>query len=964
MRGYKQVFSAVTALFVTVSGFSVVAADQTLAEQLQAKAGKSNAIEYNESLDYAEVLREYEEKGYRPAATNDVTCFAAASFVTSDHTPETGAFEGKEHTVKWTKDTMYLEWNVNIPADGLYALRLTYRAVDEGISNIVRSMTIDGVTPFDEAEVLTFCRLFRDSGKPIVNSVGDEVAPDVIQSFEWQTQNARDDSAAYGDALKFYFTAGQHTVRLNYISGDMLLAALEFYPPKEYPTYEQLKKTYKERGYTAGEGVIHFEAEGDAIESKNSSTLRGMASGDPGSTPFTYGKSRINTVNWQGANTAITYRFTVEKDGLYVMALRLLMNFRDGIPSYRSIAIDGEIPFQEWESYCFAYDKNWRTEVLSDRDGEPYWIYLNGGEHTVTFTVTQGELSAITEVLQKNSDMMSQMLLKIKMIIGQNPDVNYDYELEKQIPDLIPTMETIIEDMASCMREFERVSGRKQSKYYQLKSFMTQLEDMKNDPFTIPSKINSIETIITSYGSWLGEIEAHPLTLDFVEFVADPQLKTVHNSTFFERLYGSFINFVISFQKDYNNVSVETTGNIKIHDTISVWVSRGTKWCQIMKQMIDSQFTPATGIAINLNILPSGQLNTGGANALLLSITSGRAPDVATGVSAASIGEFAMRNALVDLSAETEFETVKQRFKEEHFVQLTYQNKVFALPETQNFMCMIYRKDIFGRLGLSVPDTWDQLYDRVIPILNQNNMQFYVPLTAAGYDMFLYQLGGELYHGDLKTTALDSDKAYMALVEYSNLYALYGVPKTASFYNRFRSGEMPVGIVDYNLLMTVKAAAGDLRGKWSLALIPGHEQGDGTINRAHSSLLAECCMITAQSKKQESAWQFLKWWTDDGVQLEYANRVESMIGQSARWISANWSAFTSLAWEREEINIITQSFTYVKQAPVVLGGYYVSRHITNALNRVVVSGINPRDSIETSVEDINRELIRRRESVS
>ena len=48
--------------------------------------------------------------------------------------------------------------------------------------------------------------------------------------------------------------------------------------------------------------------------------------------------------------------------------------------------------------------------------------------------------------------------------------------------------------------------------------------------------------------------------------------------------------------------------------------------------------------------------------------------------------------------------------------------------------------------------------------------------------------------------------------------------------------------------------------------------------------------------------------------------------------------------------------------PVVLGGYYTSRHILNAYNRILMSNENVRTSMETAVEDINRELKRRRES--
>lgn len=942
------------------------AAGQTLSEQLNSNAEYGDSFQYTETEDYSAILEEYTENGYAAAAISEPVRISASDYSASEIGLEISEQQGKSG-VKWTDDNEFTEWKFSVPESGLYSVRVEYLAADNGISAITRSIMIDGEYPFSESQNVSFYRLFKDEGGPIVNSIGDEVASDVVQCFEWQRQEIMDSDAAYDGAFRFYLNAGEHTLRMEYISGDMYISTIELFAPTELPTYAETEEIYRQKGYKAGSGKVYFEAESDAIVYKNSSTLRAITSGDPGCTPYAYGKAKVNAIGdtlWQGANSAITYKFSVDSDGLYAISMRLLMNFRDGIPSYRSIAIDGEIPFREFSAYKFSYDRSWRTEVIGDGNGEPYYVYLTAGEHTLTISVTQGEISPVTALMQDDSDLMSQMLLKIKMIIGQNPDTNYDYELDSQIPDLIPTIDTVISDMEKCMEELERISGRKQSKYYQLKSFVTQLEAMKEDPFSIPGKIDSIEEIITTYGSWLSEMQAHPLTLDFIEILSDPSQKTVSSSNVFERLYASAVNFILSFSKDYNNVSVTTVSDVEITDTISVWVSRGSDWCQIMKQMIDTGFTPETGIAVNLNVLPAGQLNSGGANALLLSITSGRAPDVATGVSSTSIGEFAMRNALVDLSCEPEFEEVKTRFKEEHFVPLTYQGGVYALPETQNFMCMIYRKDIFSRLGLYIPNTWQELYDRVIPVLNQNNMQFYVPLTNASYDMFLYQLGGEYYHDDHKTTALDSSAAYQAMLEFTNLFTVYGVPQTASFYNRFRSGEMPLGIVDYNTYMTVKSAAGDISGKWGLALIPGHTEEDGSINRSHSSLSAECCMIISQTKKKDEAWQFLNWWMSDETQLEYANRVESTLGESARWVSADWYAFTSVAWEADELEVIEQSFEYAKQAPVVLGGYYISRHITNALNRIVVSGINVRDSVETAVEDINRELQRRRETVS
>ncbi len=57
-----------------------------------------------------------------------------------------------------------------------------------------------------------------------------------------------------------------------------------------------------------------------------------------------------------------------------------------------------------------------------------------------------------------------------------------------------------------------------------------------------------------------------------------------------------------------------------------MWVSRGRDWAQIIKQMIDEDFTPETGIKVNVNVIPAGEMQV-----LLLANTSGLAPDVALG---------------------------------------------------------------------------------------------------------------------------------------------------------------------------------------------------------------------------------------------------------------------------------------------------------------------------------------------
>ena len=70
-----------------------------------------------------------------------------------------------------------------------------------------------------------------------------------------------------------------------------------------------------------------------------------------------------------------------------------------------------------------------------------------------------------------------------------------------------------------------------------------------------------------------------------------------------------------------------------------------------------------------------------------------------------------------------------------------------------------------------------------------------------------------------------------------------------------------------------------------------------------------------------------------------------------------------MAWPSEDFKVIEEALENVDHTEVVLGGYFSGRHVINAFNRTCVSGtMNVRDSLEQAVKDINKELLRRRES--
>jgi ABC-type glycerol-3-phosphate transport system substrate-binding protein len=931
---------------------------ETLAEKQRPNGEYGVSFVYESRDGYGAKLLEYTQNGYPDAPQDAFVTVEGGSYTEADNGIEPRTDGGFPNAIYWPADAGHAQWEFSVPADGLYMMTLSFCAADDKVPDLVRSLTLDGEIPFSECSNLRFHRVWRDDAPKTANL---SVRPEVTQERVWRIQALYDADRRYDAPFLFYLTAGNHVLEMDAVYGSMLLGNMTFSryaPPK---SYAEIQGTYDRERVTAGQGGLLLEAEGNGMVSKNSNYLRSDASDAPEVRPYKAGDSLINVIGgtqWQDGGSSITWKISVEKPGLYQIAFHLRQNYREGLPSYRAVEIDGEIPFSELREYPFAYQKGWRTETLSGADGQPYLFYLTG-EHTLTLRTVQGPLREVLGIVEEDSLRLSETVQQIRMITGQNPDVNYDYGLARAVPGLLDGFGELKERMRTLMALLLKISGGKVAMYYQLDSMVKRLDALTADPFRIPRRMGDLDEMMTTYGEWQNVFRKHPLLLDSLEISAQGTAPEIRKSGFLPKLWAFTVNFGLSFVKDYGAVSGYARDEGIAARNLSVWVGRGVDWAQLIKTMADEEFTPQSKIGVSVNILPGGQLSSGGVNALLLAVASGKAPDVCVGAPSASVGEFALRNALKDLTDFEDFNEIKEWVLPELIVPAAYRGGVYGLPETMNFTVMAYRKDILSRLGLSLPNTWEELYTKVIPILNQSHMQVYVPNSL---EPFLYQLGGQYYAAGMESSGLGSPEAYLAFKELCELYTIYGVPVSASFYNRFRTGEMPLGIIDYSLYMTIRGAAPELDGRWGIAPIPGHLGADGSLNQANAGAAAECVMIFSDCGDLGGAWAFLKWWLSAKTQSQYGYEIESLRGATARWNSANLEAFSEMAWAKDDLSVILESLSEYRGMPVVLGGYFTARHVGNAFNRTVISGMNPRDSLEQALKDIDRELRRRRES--
>jgi ABC-type glycerol-3-phosphate transport system substrate-binding protein len=448
----------------------------------------------------------------------------------------------------------------------------------------------------------------------------------------------------------------------------------------------------------------------------------------------------------------------------------------------------------------------------------------------------------------------------------------------------------------------------------------------------IQEKIGMLRESLVKSGLQLDEIHIAPIEAKLPRMEAGLT----------KRLWGSTVRFFDSFFESNELSDLE-------ENAINVWVSRGRDYVNLLQELSDEMFTPATGIKVKVSLLPDENL-------LIYSNAAGIAPDIALGQSQDKSIDFAMRNALEDLSRFPDFAETAAQFAPGALLPFYYNKGYYALPETQSFKVLFYRKDIMQELGLRIPDTWQDVYD-MLPTLQQNGYNFYAPNND--YITFLYQNGAEFFTGDGMQSALSTPEAFRGFKQFTDLFHLYDIEKSVpSFYQHFRKGTMPIGIADYNTYVTLSVAAPELTGWWGIAPLPGIAGPDGSVARWSSGGQTSAFMYTS-SKKKEEAWTFLKWLVSADVQERYGMDLESFYGVGFRWNTANVEAFSRLPWPKEDRNVILEQWRWYKEMPNLPGSYFVPRELSNAWNRTVIDGINYRESLEEAVVNIDREMARK-----
>ena len=863
-------------------------------------------------------------------------------------------FQGESRVLR-TEENSNTEFTFNLDRAGLYNIAIEYYPVNARGIDISRELRINGELPFTGADLINLNRVWGSSDAGIrVDNRGNMVRPPQVERPRWERAYLSDRLGFNTEPYRFYFEAGENTLSLIGINEPLVIRRLTITPIVTPPAFSAFM-TRNSLPVRQDDFMLRVQGEHSTVRSSPSLfPLFDSSSGitDPPSASIVT-LNMIGGQPWRIPGQWIEWEFDVPSAGLYRISVSARQNYSRGFVSSRQLMLNGEVPFSEVSAVPFRFNNNWELITFQDDSGDDLLFPMRAGRNSLRMYVTLGELGGIVESLLASVNRLNEIYREILVLTGPSPDPLRDYRVHHYLPHVMDMIYSETAILHGLLNELESYAGERNEHTAIISTIVRQLDTFYYRPYRIPLQLGSFQRNVSALGDSVRVITEGQLDIDFILISGTgAELPRIRES-FFTRASHEIRAFGASFIMDFDSLGDVHQGS----SVIDVWITTGRDQATILKSMIDDTFVSTYGIGVNLRLVA--------ASAVLPALVAGIGPDAVLSLPVSDPANFAFRNAVMDLTRFPDFRNVTTRFHQSAIVPFEYLGGYYALPETQNFSLMFYRQDILENLGLEVPRTWDDVI-AIMPILQRNNMTVGIPPAGdpmapdlSGFLTQLYQRGGFLYNDDHSRTILDNEQAVAAFEAYTRFFTHFGSPMAYSFVNRFRSGEMPVAFADYTMFNTFSVFAPEIAGLWNFAVMPGFTEPDGRINHTVPAWGTAAIMSRATTMPEET-WQFLTWWTSTETQLRFGRELESVMGAAARFPTANLAAFQSLPWSSAQLEILNEQRNWAMGTPEVPGGYYVTRHLINAIRRVINENVDTRETLLDFAIVINRELINKR----
>ncbi|MFC4783369.1 ABC transporter substrate-binding protein [Nocardioides sp. MAHUQ-72] len=317
--------------------------------------------------------------------------------------------------------------------------------------------------------------------------------------------------------------------------------------------------------------------------------------------------------------------------------------------------------------------------------------------------------------------------------------------------------------------------------------------------------------------------------------------------------------------------SCEPSGG-KVNLTFSTWVPG-------MDKVVDVWNKQNPDIQVKVNTVAAG--NSGTYQNFTNGLKAGTAPDLGQ-IEYDTLPNFRLQDGLANIASCPGVSDAESKFVPWTWSQVDFNSSdgVFAIPQDSGPMALFYRKDIFDKLGLKAPTTWDE-YAQAAAKIHADDPKRYITFFSQSdpnwYTGLFWQAGAQLFDtsGDSVSVTIspnsqvDQVNSYWQDLIDKKLVATNLQGFSTELYKSWNDGEVVSWISAAWGYSTIRDNAPATSGKWAVAPMPQFTAGDQAAGNWGGSSTA----VFSSSEHPAEAAKFAIWLNTDPEALTLENEL-------------------------------------------------------------------------------------------
>jgi multiple sugar transport system substrate-binding protein len=206
----------------------------------------------------------------------------------------------------------------------------------------------------------------------------------------------------------------------------------------------------------------------------------------------------------------------------------------------------------------------------------------------------------------------------------------------------------------------------------------------------------------------------------------------------------------------------------------------------------------------------------------------------------------------------------------------TYDGILYGIPTRTHVYLLFYRQDVLDELGLEVPQTWEELRETARIIDEETDMNgITLHFVKTGNDQplntwinFIRANGSDWFDEDWKPifnneAGVEATEYYLSLLEYAPPGAeTFNEADARNVFAQGNAGLAPLWSWSYEVFQNPEMSVPEVIENTRFAAIPGPS------GPAQSFGMTWPVGVSAFSKNQDAAWEWVKWITSDGMEKQ------------------------------------------------------------------------------------------------